>query len=160
MSGEVSLLVVTFGTSYVYEEVEAPTEWSITVTDCRVAILGGRLSVAEIVATWLPLLRTLEQQAEPIRVLFTVSPVCHYRDGGTPNCLSKAILLLAIDEIIASTLPPFPTSLRTRFSDELRDYRFFKEDFAHPTPQAVEHILQRFSALYLREEPEQKSGTP
>lgn len=158
VSGKVAMLVVTFGTSYVYEEAEAPHR---VVNNCHrrpsSCFRRRRLSVAEIVATWLPLLRTLEQQTEPIRVLFTVSPVCHYRDGAHTNRLSKATLLLAIDEIIASSpatasyFPSYEIQL-----DELRDYRFFKEDFAHPTPQAVEHILQRFTTLYLREEPEQK----
>ena len=33
-------------------------------------------------------------------------------------------------------------------NDELRDYRFYKEDMLHPSDQAVEYIWERFAETY------------
>jgi hypothetical protein len=37
-------------------------------------------------------------------------------------------------------------------NDELRDYRFYKEDMLHPSEQAVEYIWERFSETYFSKE--------
>jgi hypothetical protein len=36
--------------------------------------------------------------------------------------------------------------------DDLRDYRFYKEDMLHPTPQAEKYIWDKFVTAYLDEE--------
>lgn len=77
--------------------------------------------------------------------VFTVSPLRHLKDGLHENQLSKAALLLAVDEVCqnhenAHYFPAYEILL-----DELRDYRFYKEDMVHPTEQAVRHIWERFA---------------
>ncbi len=77
--------------------------------------------------------------------IFTVSPLRHLKDGLHENQLSKAALLLAVDEICrqfenAHYFPAYEILL-----DELRDYRFYKEDMVHPTEQAVRYIWERFA---------------
>lgn len=77
--------------------------------------------------------------------IFTVSPLRHLKDGLHENQLSKAALLLAVDEICrqfenAHYFPAYEILL-----DELRDYRFYKEDMIHPTEQAVCYIWERFA---------------
>ena len=37
-------------------------------------------------------------------------------------------------------------------NDELRDYRFYKEDMLHPSDQAVEYIWERLKDNYLSDE--------
>jgi len=76
--------------------------------------------------------------------IFTVSPLRHLKDGLHGNQLSKAALLLAIDEVChrfenAHYFPAYEIVM-----DELRDYRFYKEDMVHPTEQAVRYIWERF----------------
>ena len=76
--------------------------------------------------------------------IFTVSPLRHLKDGLHENQLSKAALLLAVDEVCkkhgnAHYFPAYEIVL-----DELRDYRFYKEDMVHPTEQAVRYIWERF----------------
>ena len=78
------------------------------------------------------------------RFIFTVSPLRHLKDGLHENQLSKAALLLAVDEVCkmfdnAHYFPAYEILL-----DELRDYRFYKEDMVHPTEQAVRYIWERF----------------
>ena len=79
------------------------------------------------------------------RFVFTVSPLRHLKDGLHENQLSKAALLLAVDEVCkmfdnAHYFPAYEILL-----DELRDYRFYKEDMVHPTEQAVRYIWERFT---------------
>lgn len=76
--------------------------------------------------------------------IFTVSPLRHLKDGLHENQLSKASLLLAVDQVCKSYdnahyFPAYEILL-----DELRDYRFYKEDMVHPTDQAVRYIWEKF----------------
>ena len=76
--------------------------------------------------------------------IFTVSPLRHLKDGLHGNQLSKAALLLAVDQVChqfenAHYFPAYEILL-----DELRDYRFYKEDMVHPTEQAIRYIWERF----------------
>ena len=77
--------------------------------------------------------------------IFTVSPLRHIKDGLHGNQLSKSTLLLAVDQVCkdfgnAHYFPAYEILL-----DELRDYRFYKEDMVHPTEQAVRYIWERFT---------------
>ena len=84
-------------------------------------------------------------QAHPEKqFIFTVSPLRHLKDGLHENQLSKSALLLAVDEVCKSFgnthyFPAYEILL-----DELRDYRFYKEDMVHPSEQAVRYIWERF----------------
>lgn len=76
--------------------------------------------------------------------IFTVSPLRHLKDGLHENQLSKSALLLAVDAVCkqfgnAHYFPAYEI-----MNDELRDYRFYKEDMIHPTTQAVQYIWERF----------------
>ena len=76
--------------------------------------------------------------------IFTVSPLRHLKDGLHGNQLSKSTLLLAVNQVCerfdnAHYFPAYEILL-----DELRDYRFYKEDMVHPTDQAVRYIWEKF----------------
>lgn len=78
------------------------------------------------------------------RFVFTVSPLRHLRDGLHENQLSKAILLLAVDAVCktcdhADYFPAYEIML-----DELRDYRYYKDDLFHPNNIAIEYIWDAF----------------
>ena len=87
------------------------------------------------------------------QVVFTVSPIRYRKYGYHESQLSKATLLLAVNKVIAHHHPP-STIHQTYFPayeimmDELRDYRFYREDMLHPTPQAVEYIWQQLVDHY------------
>lgn len=92
--------------------------------------------------------------------VFTVSPLRHLKDGLHENQLSKAALLLAVDKVCmaydnAHYFPAYEILL-----DELRDYRFYKEDMVHPTEQAVRYIWERFAdfAIDPKERPAMKAA--
>jgi hypothetical protein len=102
-----------------------------------------RLSVEEVIQDWENCTNLIQQLNPKIKIIFTVSPVKYLKDGIHENNLSKSTLLLAIDELIkrnnCSYFPAFEI-----LQDELRDYRFYNSDMAHPNEQAIDYIWDRF----------------
>lgn len=81
------------------------------------------------------------------RIIFTVSPIRHLSDGLEINSLSKAILRVALDKVAqhANNVAYFPSF--EIMNDELRDYRFYADDMARPTPLAINYIWERFAQV-------------
>jgi hypothetical protein len=79
------------------------------------------------------------------RWIITVSPIRHWKDGAHANQLSKAALLLAVEQVqqTAANVAYFPAY--EIMMDELRDYRFYADDMHHPSAQAVSYIWERFA---------------
>ena len=138
---EASLLMVTFGTAWVFEK-----EGEI-VANCHKLppqmFVRRRMTVEEITALWQPLLQELAAYYPALNVLFTVSPIRHMADGAHGNQLSKSTLLLAVDELVGNTRCHYFPSYEIVL-DELRDYRFYDEKMTHPTSVAVDVVWERF----------------
>ena len=146
-------LVVTFGTAWVYK---LKTNGSI-VANCHKLpdklFSRTRLTVSDIVSEWTDLLNLLLARNPNLKILFTVSPVRHWKDGANGNQLSKATLLLSIDELrrlFPDCVDYFPAY--EIIMDELRDYRFYADDMLHPSSLAVEYIWKSFSEQFLSSE--------
>lgn len=141
---EASVVIVTFGTAWIYElkgeGVEAKGER--IVGNCHKLpesnFIRRRLTEQEIIEAWLPILRRYPDK----HWLFTVSPIRHIRDGLHENQLSKATLLQAVEQL-GSYFPSYEIML-----DELRDYRFYADDLVHPSSLAVNYIWERFVQTY------------
>ena len=102
------------------------------------------LPVEEIVATMTYALQQLLHQNPQARILFTISPVRHIRDGVVDNNRSKARLIEAV-HTLCEQLPAchyFPSY--ELVMDILRDYRFYDIDFVHPNYLATEYVWQEF----------------
>ena len=146
---EASTIVVTFGTSWIYQME------GMVVANCH-KIPAERfrrdcMTVDRIIDMWLPLLVQIPNK----HWIFTVSPIRHIKDGLHANHLSKATLLQAIDTLIVNARGLNPSSSYSYFPsyeimlDELRDYRFYAEDMVHPSQVAVDYIWQRFVETYM-----------
>lgn len=150
---EARTLIVTFGTAWIYELRERP---GYVVSNCHKfptdTFVRRRLSVNEIVEEWNKLLRLLAEKYPEMRVIFTVSPVRHLKDGFEGNSRSKAILQLACEELCNSNegVDYFPSY--EIMNDDLRDYRFYSSDLVHPSPEAVDYIWEKFQDRYLSKE--------
>lgn len=141
---ECTHLIITFGTSWVYEH----TEKGIIVSNCHKLpdhqFNRYRITSDDIVETYKNLIVDLRYFNPNLKIIFTVSPIRHWKDGAHGNQLSKAVLLLAIDEL-QERLPYieyFPSY--EILIDELRDYRFYADDMLHISPLAVNYIWERF----------------
>lgn len=145
---DADIYILTFGTSWVYRLKET----GHIVANCKKQpdslFRRERLTVEQITGEYGEFIRrAVIPQGR--RVIFTVSPIRHKRDGMHANQLSKSTLLLAIDRLCGE----FPDTCRyfpayEIMMDELRDYRFYADDMIHPSAKAVDYIWQRFSETY------------
>lgn len=145
---EADLLLITFGTAWVY----ALKEEGRTVSNCHKLperlFERRKLSVTEIVSEWSALIEHLTAINPKLQIIFTVSPIRHIKDTLHGNQLSKATLLLAIDELQAAfeQVSYFPAY--ELLMDDLRDYRFYASDMVHPSETAVSYIQSKFAGVY------------
>ena len=145
-------LIVTFGTSYVYIHKEAQK----VVGNCHK--MPGRmftrsmLDMKTIVDVWQDVLKKCREVNPNLKVLFTVSPIRHAKDGMHGNQLSKATLLLAVDGLCRTCSGCFYFPSYEIVMDELRDYRFYADDMLHPSQMAVGYLWECFSQCYFKEE--------
>lgn len=142
------VLIITLGTSWVYEDIRTST----VVSNCHklpaTTFIRSRLTVEKIVETYVTLINQLVAIRPQLQLIFSVSPVRHWKDGAHDNNLSKSTLLLAIDQLQQQFdnlhyFPAYEIQL-----DELRDYRFYATDMLHPSELAVQHIWNKFSNTY------------
>lgn len=141
---EATVVIVTFGTAWVYEWSVVSGQLSAVVGNCHKlpaeCFTRRRLTAEEIIAAWQPIIERYSNK----RWLFTVSPIRHVKDGLHENQLSKAVLLQAVEMMsnqysAVSYFPSYEIML-----DELRDYRFYADDLVHPSSLAVQYIWERF----------------
>lgn len=86
-----------------------------------------------------------------LKIVCTVSPVRHWRDGAVTNQRSKSMLhtLCAALEHEFKEVNYFPAY--EIMMDDLRDYRFYKDDLIHPSSAAINYIGEKFFKAYLSE---------
>jgi len=144
--------LITLGTSrvYVHRERQCP------VANCH-KIPADRferrlLSVDDVVEALKKIISLAADIHPGIFIILSVSPVRHLRDGFHGNTLSKARLHLAIEKICDSENNAAYFPAWELLMDDLRDYRFYKEDLFHPSPAAVEYIWQKFAGAYMDRE--------
>ena len=146
------LLFVSFGTAYIYELLKSNSIVSNCHKQPEKTFKRRLLSVPEIVNNWTEIIEQLKEFNPRLRIVFTVSPVRHFRDGAANNQISKASLLLAINELCNkySNISYFPSY--EIMNDELRDYRFYADDMIHPSELAIKYILEKFSDAFFSAE--------
>lgn len=147
---QAQLLTITLGTAIVYR-LKATGE---VVANCHKVpqheFERTMSTVPEMVQELDTMLNALHAFNPDLHVIFTVSPIRHVADGLDTNSLSKALLRVAIHEVMArhrdycDYFPAYEIML-----DDLRDYRFYASDMVHPSDVAVEYIWQAFQATYL-----------
>lgn len=146
---EMDLLIITLGTAWVFRN---KSDGSI-VSNCHKipasAFERFQLSPEEIVDEYSRLILRLREVNPQLRILFTVSPIRHWKDGAHGNQLSKSVLLLAIDRLSSLFKQVYYFPSYEIVMDELRDYRFYAEDMLHISPLAVEYIWNRFCETYI-----------
>lgn len=140
--------ILTLGTAWVY----VLNQTGQVVSNCKkkpdCLFTRRRLSIDEIVDIFSHFIDTAVIPSHK-RIIFTVSPIRHKKDGLHENQLSKSILLLAIDALCKAYpdncfyFPAFEIMM-----DELRDYRFYADDMLHPSQIAVNYIWEQFQKAF------------
>ena len=145
--------VLTLGTNHVY----ILKETGEIVDNCRKRpqrLFREELLTVDVCLGYLSrAVETLLSRNPDVRVVVTVSPIRYAKYGFHGSALSKAVLLLAADRLVAAypdVVEYFPAY--EIVNDELRDYRFYAEDMLHPSQQAVAYIWERFAEAFFSED--------
>ncbi len=153
---ECNKIIITLGTSWCFRNLASGN----IVSNCLKRPAGEfareRLKVDEVTSA----LREIAGLCNGKQLILTVSPIRHFKDGAHGNQVSKATLLLGIENFLEgcpadlSMNPYYPADYFPSYEivlDELRDYRFYAEDMCHPSAQAVGYIRDRFLSWALPE---------
>lgn len=145
-----AVAVLTLGTNHVY----ILNETGEIVDNCakrpQRLFTEQELTVDQCARYLLQAVDHLLELNPQIRVIITVSPIRYAKYGYHGSALSKAVLLLAADQVVKQrqdTVTYFPAY--EIINDELRDYRFYAPDMLHPSQQAVDYIWELFAEAYL-----------
>lgn len=148
---EGKVLIVTFGTSICYQ---LRSDNSI-VSNCHKQpsdlFVEKRMTYYEILSYWDEVIKELKETFPGIKIIFTVSPVRHLKNGFVGNNRSKAVLQLGIEEIIRYNEDCYYFPAYEILNDDLRDYRFYADDLAHPSKEAIEYIWEKFRETFIDE---------
>ena len=146
-------VIITYGTSYIYEFLPkkkyAANCHKIPAKYFEKKFLSHLELTDSIYETIINLKDICNHN---VQILFTVSPVRHTKDGIVENSLSKSKLITAIHEILPQFENCFYLPSYEILMDDLRDYRFYKEDLIHPNNQAVQYIWEKFGNAYFSDE--------
>lgn len=145
-------LFITFGSAYVYEHIELNT----VVANCHKLPQKNfnkyLLSVQQIVEYYTQLFSEIKKFNPRIKIILSVSPVKYLVYGAVNNNVSKATLILAIHELCQKYSDVFYFPAYELITDDLRDYRFYKEDLAHPNDTAIQYVMSKFSESLFSDE--------
>lgn len=144
-------LFVTFGTARIFRRADTGE----IVSNCHKIpasfFTRELLTVDSIVEDWTLLLNELQEYNQDLKVVFTVSPVRHWKDGAHGNQISKSVLFLAIEELQKHKVQPAYFPSYEILMDDLRDYRFYNSDMLHPSAAAIDYIWEKFCEAYFSE---------
>lgn len=145
-------LFITLGSSYIYTHKER----NKIIANCHklpsIIFTKSLLNTTAIVYEFERTLFLLKKINPDIRIVFTVSPVRHWRDGAIENQRSKSVLISSIHEIIENNKNCFYFPAYELMMDDLRDYRFYAEDMIHPNSTAIEYIREKFIETFIDDE--------
>ena len=139
-------IFITFGSAWVYEY----PEFGIVANCHKIPnkqFTKRLLSVKEILTVF----DEIKELMNDLNIIFTVSPVRHVKDGLHENNLSKSILLLAINNLVEQNENYHYFPAYELVVDELRDYRFYKDDLVHPTDLAINYVWDKFCESFFNE---------
>jgi hypothetical protein len=143
-----SFLFITFGTARVYRLVKSGQ----IVSNCHKLpqdmFLQEMLTVEGIVKLWTGLLDILQSFNSKLKVIFTISPVRHWKDGPHYNQLSKSVLFLSTEELLKHPIAEGYFPAYELVMDDLRDYRFYADDMLHPSATAIDYVWDAFTDCY------------
>ena len=155
-------LIITFGTSYTYILNDTvPASFKIT----RNAIKSSGLEYAVANCHKLPgsffdkKLVSIEDQLSvlentihgllhfnpSLKIILTVSPVRHLRDGVVNNNRSKARLIEVVHAMVSQFQGVFYFPSYELMIDVLRDHRFYDSDLVHPNYTGTGIVLEEFA---------------
>jgi GSCFA family len=136
-------IFITLGSAFVYQ-----LQNGTVVANCHKVqaekFTKKLLSVQDVLAALDNVIHRIFMQNKNAKIIFTISPVRHLREGFIENNRSKAVLIQAVHQLVNKFNNLFYFPAYELVIDDLRDYRFFAEDMVHPNYAATNYVWQKF----------------
>lgn len=155
-----NFLVITLGSAWLYHlEKGAPLQMDafdrVVANNHKGPAVWFRKSLMEptlLFETLQTMLQALSVFNPNLKVIFTISPVRHLREGLIENNRSKAVLIQAVHHLVSKfeQVEYFPAY--EYVMDDLRDYRFYAEDLVHPNYAATNYVWEKWVQTYMTSE--------
>jgi len=144
-------LFFTFGTAFYFYHKEK----ELTVANCHKipqSEFEKKISEpSEIINLYIDVKEKIKKLNPKAKIFITVSPVRYLRHGIIENALSKSILLYAAHKLSSEHGYYYFPSYEL-ISEDLKDYRFYKEDLMHPNVMAIDYVWDKFSTSLMTSE--------
>ena len=158
---EADWLIITLGSAFVYK-LAPDTTLSTTSTKAGNTVVNNHKAPAqnfikhlsaidEIITALDGTIYRLFQFNKKLKIIFTISPVRHIRDGVMENNRSKARLIEAVHHLVNKFGRLYYFPAYELVIDVLRDYRFYDIDMAHPNYAATQFVLEKFAETCMDE---------
>jgi len=156
-------LIITFGSSFSYRLTDEATLGGLQnnngVANCHRApsqwFNKHLLTIDEIISLLDTTYHRLKQFNSKLKIIFTISPVRHIRDGVIENNRSKARLIEAVHHMTNKFPGLYYFPAYELVIDVLRDYRFYDIDMVHPNYPATEFVMEKFNESFIDEQSQQ-----
>ena len=149
-----SHVVLTFGTSWVYRFLKTKK----IVANCfkipQKEFQKELLSIEEIKTSYNNVVTQILNRNPDTQIITTISPVRHVKEGIIENNRSKAHLITALQQLVFEEKKVCYFPSYELMIDQLRDYRFYKEDMIHPNDTAIKIIWEFFKKAWISKETE------
>ncbi len=150
-------LIITLGSAWLYKlTAVAPNNAGLVVANNHKApaqwFEKKLMDPVELSARLQQIATAIQSLNSKIKIIFTISPVRHLREGLIENNRSKAVLIYAVHDTVAklNNVEYFPAY--EYVIDDLRDYRFYAEDLVHPNYAATNYVWEKLVTTYFSEE--------
>lgn len=145
-------LIITLGSSFSYRLTDQADKASLStgsaVANCHRApgqwFQKHMMEIAETMASLDQLIHRLRAFNPNLKLIFTISPVRHIRDGVVENNRSKARLLESVHQLVNKFDRSWYFPAYELVIDVLRDYRFYDIDMVHPNYPATQFVMEKF----------------
>lgn len=138
-------ILITLGSAYYYVLKEtgqvvsnnhrAPSQW----------FEKKMLTIEDTTEKFTATINNLLTVNPDVQIIFTVSPVRHYRDGLVENNRSKARIIESVQELCDRFKQAYYFPAYELVIDVLRDHRYYDIDFVHPNYLATDYVWGRLT---------------
>jgi hypothetical protein len=146
---DTSHIVLTFGTAWVYKHIQS----QVVVSNChkqpQKEFEKFILSIDQLTAAIESIISIIKSMNKEATIIFSISPVRHLKDGFVENTHSKSQLIASLHPIVVKSEKTHYFPSYELLMDELRDYRFYKDDMLHPSQLAIDYVWDKFKATWI-----------
>lgn len=146
-----SHLMVTLGTAFVFRHLPSNS----IVANCHKQpakeFKKELLGLEEMIHVFEAFYKELKKHNPAIEIVLTVSPVRHIKDGIPQNQVSKSLLRVFCDLLEKRYEGVYYFPAYELQMDDLRDYRFYKDDLIHPNATAENYIWEKFKGAFFEQ---------